>query len=381
MFDYAINFVPVQNYGPYFDLAILVLILLALFQCQNGSIIRKDTVNMNATMGLFLVIILILYMGLRPVSYVFGDTMNYAREFNETLRSKQPFEWKWETEWLFHNMQNWFAKNSNIHAFFLLCATTYVGSLWLACVRIFKNYYYLPLLVIFAMFTFWAYGVNGIRNGMGASLFILAMTFPQNIPIMGTLAVLGLGMHSSVALMIGAAGLAYFIKNSYYYLAGWLACLVVSFTLGTAAQNFLMSFSIFQEDEKFSGYVSGSNQVGEIVQMSMTFRWDFVAYSALAVAVGYYFIFRRNYKDEYYHWLYNIFLTTNAFWLLVIRAGYSNRFAQISWFVMPLVLIYPFMKKRFWENHEKMLAIAILVFYAFGFYTNILKTNALSILF
>ena len=47
-------------------------------------------------------------------------------------------------------------------------------------------------------------------------------------------------------------------------------------------------------DNRFSGYLTGDNMVGEIVQMSMTFRWDFLLYSAMGVAVGYYFIFRRN---------------------------------------------------------------------------------------
>jgi len=105
----------------------------------------------------------------------------------------------------------------------------------------------------------------------------------------------------------------------------------------------------------------------------MTFRWDFVAYSALAVLVGYYFIFRRKFDDKYYQWIYNLFLTMNAFWILIIRAGYSNRFAQISWFIMPIVLIYPMMKQRFWLNHEKMMSYAIVIFYAFAFYMNILK--------
>ena len=112
---------------------------------------------------------------------------------------------------------------------------------------------------------------------------------------------------------------------------------------------------------------------GEVIQMSMVFRWDFLAYSAMGVIVGYYFIFRRNFKDEYYHWIYNTFLATNAFWVLIIRAAYSNRFAQISWFIMPIVLIYPFLKQRFWTNHEKVLGYAILLFYAFTFYSNILN--------
>ena len=222
------------------------------------------------------------------------------------------------------------------------------------------------------MFTFWQYGVNGIRNGLGASLFILAMTYANNPKIMITLLFLACGCHSSIYLMVGAAGLAWFIKDSRYYLTGWILCVGLSYAVGMRIQNILASYIQLGEDNRFADYLTGDALIGEIVQTSMTFRWDFIVYSAMGVLVGYYFIFRRQFKDEFYHWIYNTYLVTNAFWVLVIRAAYSNRFAQISWFILPIVLIYPFMKQRFWTNHEKILGYAILAFYAFTFYTNII---------
>lgn len=377
MFDW----VPLQYYTAYFDLAIFFSILVVLWQCHSDLVLKKDMASINGTWGVIATIILILYIGYRPIWGNFGDTINYAQGFMKIAHSSKPFVWEWDNEWLFYNMANWFAKYSDIHTFFLLCAFLYVGPLWLATVRIFKNYYFIPLLIIFGMFTFWAYGVNGIRNGIGASIFILALTYVNNIPVMLSLTFLATGFHSSVFLMIGAAILAWFIKNTYYYLYGWLFCVALSYVAGSRIQGYLVSSGLTGGDDRFAGYLTGDNMYGELVQMSMTFRWDFLLYSAIGVAVGYYFIFRRNYKDNYYHWIYNIYLTTNAFWVLVIRAAYSNRFAQISWFILPLVLIYPFMKKRFWVNHEKMLAIAIVVFYIFTFYFNIYQTHAFNALF
>lgn len=368
-----IDFIPIYNYTHYFDLTILCMVLLAVWQCHTGSILQKNTTTLNAMWGVIFTTLLILYMGLRPVHYVFGDTMNYAKGFYGILNSPEPFQWDWEGEWLFYNLLEWFAKFSDIHSFFLLCAFCYVFPLWLATQRIFKSYYYIPFLVILGMFTFWQYGVNGIRNGIGASIFILALTYINRLPVAITLCILACGFHKSVYLMVVAATLTYFIKNSYYYLAGWIGALVASYIAGGTIQSYLATSNILGEDDRFSGYLTGDNMIGEVVQMSMVFRWDFVIYSSMAVIVGYYFIFRRNFKDEYYHWIYNTFLATNAFWLLIIRAAYSNRFAQISWFIMPLVLIYPFMKQRFWTNHEKMLGYALLVFYAFAFYFNILR--------
>lgn len=368
-----IDFIPIYDYTPYFHYTILVMVLVAFWQCNSGIALQKNIVSLNAMWGALFTVVLILYMGLRPVSGVFGDTINYAKDFYEIQRSVKPFEWLWEGEWLFYNLMGWFAKYNDIHSFFLFCSFIYIGCLWLAMQRIFKSYYYIPLLVIFSMFTFWQYGVNGIRNGMGASIFILAMTYINRLPIAIVLSIIAIGCHKSCLLMAGATIIAWFIKNSYLYLLSWIGCVGLSYVAGMRIQAYLSTVGFMGEDQRLSGYLTGDNMIGEIVQMSMTFRWDFLIYSAMGVAVGYYFIFRRNFRDEYYHWLYNTFLITNAFWVLVIRAAYSNRFAQISWFIMPIILIYPFMKQRFWHNHEKILGIAVLVFYAFAFYSNILK--------
>lgn len=367
-----IDFIPLHEYTHYFDVTILVMILVAVWQSHTGNILKSNIVNVNAMWGTIFTVILIFYMGLRPIATVFGDTMNYARGFYKFANSSEPFQWDWDSEWLFYNLMEWFAKNSDIHTFFLLCAFIYIGTLWLATIRIFKRYYYIPLLIIFSMFTFWQYGVNGIRNGLGASIFILAMSYVNKPIIMISIGLFACGFHKSIYLMIAASVLAWFFKNSYYYLAGWIASVGVSYAAGFRIQNYLAALGI-GDDDRFSDYLTGDNMIGSLVQMSMVFRWDFLAYSAMGVVVGYYFIFRRNFKDEYYHWIYNTFLATNAFWVLIIRAAYSNRFAQISWFIMPIVLIYPFLKQRFWTNHEKVLGYAILLFYAFTFYSNILK--------
>ena len=368
-----IDFIPLIEYTHYFDVAILIMILVAVWQCHTGNILKNNIVNVNAMWGILFTVFLIPYMGLRPISSVFGDTVNYAHGFYQMANSPEPFLWSWHGEWLFLNLSNWFAKNSDIHTFLLLCAFLYIFPLWLATHRIFKAYYYIPFLVILGMFTFWHYGVNGIRNGIGASIFMLALTYINRPAIAIFIVLLACGFHKSIYLMAAAATLSWFIKNSYYYLIGWIIALCLSYIAGGRIQSFLATSRLLGEDDRFSGYLTGSNMVGEIVQMSMTFRWDFVLYSAMGVAIGYYFIFRRNFKDEYYHWIYNTFLVTNAFWILIIRAAYSNRFAQISWFIMPIVLIYPFLKQRFWTNHEKMLGYAILLFYVFTLYYNILK--------
>lgn len=370
MFD----FIPIQIYSPIFHYTVLLLVVFTSAQCYSGNVLDEKVSRQYRSMGVVLMLLLTLYIGLRPIRGVFGDTVNYASTFQGYMDDGRPFYWEnLGSEWLFYNALHFFAKFADIHTFFLLCAAVYVVSLWSAMDRIFKNYNFIPFLVLVSMFTFWNYGVNGVRNGMGASLFILAMTYVQRLPVAAVLCALAVGIHSSVLLMIGAAVVGWFYKNSYHYLALWGACVLLSLVAGGTIQSYLAGFSMFGEDERLSAYLTGEAQAGEIIQTSMRFRWDFLLYSSMGVIVGWYFIFKQNFRDEYYHWIYNTFLMTNAFWVLIIRASYSNRFAQISWFIMPVVLIYPFLKRRFWPDHEQKLGGALLLFYAFTFYFNIIK--------
>ena len=366
MFDW----VPILQYTHYFDLLVLFLVLFAVFQCFTNQVLQKETVQVNAIFGFAVTTFIVLYMGLRPINYVFGDTIIYANGFYNTDPSSS---FSFGREWAFRNLNLLMAKIGNIHSHFFSCALIYVGSLWWAMKRIFGNYYWIPLLVVISMFTFWNYGVNGIRNGMGASVFILALSFANNIPVMILLAIIAVGFHQSILLMIGAALLAWFYNKNKFYLGVWLAAIPISLRYGWSLQYMLASTGFMQSDERMAGYLTRENEIGELVETSSTFRWDFLLYSAMAVGVAYYFIYIRKYKDQYYTWLFNIYLICNAFWIIVVRATYSNRIAQLSWFIMPLVLIYPFMKKRFWENHERYLGVALLVFYAFAFYYNIIR--------
>ena len=370
------SFIPLRYYTLYFDLLIMVLVFFSFIQCLRGNVFNLQAASINSSMGTAVACVIILYMGLRNPYGPFGDTINYTSGFKKIASDPSAFHLVVSGEWLFHNLSNFIAKTTgDVKILFLICAFIYVGSLWLALVRIFGDHYYIPFIVVLSMFTFWNYGVNGIRNGMGASMFILALSFADDIPMMAFLAFLALGCHKSVILMIGAATISWFMKSSRLFFVIWVTAVIASYFAGNTIQNYIANIGFLGEDNRFNYYMTTDADTllrWEGVHVNTGFRWDFLAYSAITVFVGYYFIFRRKFQDEYYHWLYNIYLLTNAFWVLVIRVAYSNRFAQISWFIMPVVLIYPFMKKRFFPNHELMTGVAILVFYAFAFFTNVL---------
>lgn len=69
-------------------------------------------------------------------------------------------------EWLFAVILHAWVQHGNVHDYFLTCSAVYVGALALASYRIFGARWFIPFLITCAMFTFWVYGVNGVRNGM-----------------------------------------------------------------------------------------------------------------------------------------------------------------------------------------------------------------------
>ena len=182
-------------------------------------------------------------MGLRPVSVYFGDTVNYAKGFYTAANSRDPFSWQWEGEWLFTTLCNGLPDTATSILFPAMC-----HCLYRFIVAGYATYLQRVLLYSFLSHTQHVYflelRVNGIRNGMGASLFILAMTYVNRPPVMIGLCVLAAGIHKSIYLMVGAGTLTWFIKNSYWYLAGWMACVGVSYAIGGRIQAYLAATNL-----------------------------------------------------------------------------------------------------------------------------------------
>ena len=103
-------------------------------------------------------------------------------------------------------------------------------------------------------------------------------------------------------------------------------------------------------------------------QFSQTgFRWDFLLYSSMPIIMGWYIIFKRRIKVDFnYILLLGVYIYSNAFWVMVIRASFSNRFAYLSWFIYPLVLAYPLLKFPIWKKKQGLRTGLILLAH-FGF--------------
>lgn len=342
----------------------LLLVLILFFKSR-----YNNTLNPSTFFDKILVAGLILYMGLRPISGFFGDMGAYAKYFEVYLSG---YNGKFEQDPGF----DWFMRNTatflNVDFFFLLVAFIYVYAHYWASKRFFSSYWYYGFSIFIASFSFWSYGTNGIRNGLAAALVLLAFSFERKKIIAIALALVAVSFHKSMLLPVIAYSLTFINNNSKNYFMVWILCIPISLVAGGA---FELLFATLGFDDQRLSYLTDGN-VNDDDFSSTGFRWDFLVYSTTAVAAGFYFVVKKQFKDVLYQRLLNVYLLSNAFWILVIRANFSNRFAYLSWFMMGLIIIYPFLKGNFMKDQPKVLGWVLLLYFLFTFVLNVVLARS-----
>lgn len=359
-----IDFIPLEYYT---DLYFHILLVIVLFTFLHTQAIQVDS-NMNVSYmrftGVFLFVFVLLYMGLRPVSgQYFGDMGAYARYFENY---KQGGYITSHNDFGFHFFSYLSSKILGVHAYFLVLAALYIIPLYLVCKKWFGSYWFLAFLLLIGSFSFWAYGTNGIRNGIATSFFLYAISRDKRLfQILWFF--LSISFHASLIL----PAIGFLIANIYNQpkkmITFWILCIPISIVAGGLWETFFANLGF--EDDRIS-YLATEEYDEHITQTG--FRWDFLAYSATAVFAGWYYIVKKNYQDKIYFWLFNTFVFTNAFWILVIRANFSNRFAYLSWFMMAIVIIYPLLKESLLKQQYKKIGLILIAYFAFTYIMNIL---------
>ncbi|MCX2719860.1 EpsG family protein [Lentiprolixibacter aurantiacus] len=311
--------------------------------------------------GYLLLIFIILFIGLRPIDgRFFGDTANYnARYLQLQLGSemKIPADVGW-----FYFMKI-SSKLFSIHTFFTICSFIYVYPLYKLSKQLFNSYWFYSFVMFLVSFSFWNYGVNGVRNGAACSLFLWGLCYREKKFVVAFFFLLAISFHKTLMLPIIAYVITHFYNNPKIYFRGWLLSIPLSLVAGGA---FILLFtSLGFADERAAAYLT--NQDLEGTSAKTGFRWDFLFHSAFAVFAGWYFVFKRRFRDDFYFQLLNTYLICNAFWVLVIQANYSNRFAYLSWFMMAIVIIYPFLKGDFFKSQPLKMSNVVAAYFAFTY--------------
>ncbi|MBQ8047206.1 MAG: EpsG family protein [Prevotella sp.] len=305
------------------------------------------------TVALFYALLFIYVVGMRPVSIAFGDTVNYARTYYN-MSEVLDFSEFMGKDVFFYRFMFFCAHHMPIYYFFLIIEIVYIGTMALACWRLDRRNFPILLIVCMSAYSFFSYGVNGLRNGMACNMIILAMTYilgnTKDKLICAALCLAAVNIHHSAMLPVVAMVFVYFYRKPRMMFYFWIASILISLTAGGMVESFFAGMGF---DDRLNDYISAQGDEDEMSQFSQTgFRWDFLLYSAMPVIMGWFVVFKRKIIDMNYMILLGTYIYSNAFWVMVIRSSFSNRFAYLSWFLYPLVLTYPLLRFPLWEKKQ-----------------------------
>lgn len=391
--------IPIDLYIPlYYWIVFAFCCMLFLMNYGNDScegLLTKKT----QIPAFLLVIVLFIFIGGRPMSgRLFGDTGNYALSYNR-MKSFSNVSVNFDTEWFWTVIMNVCkSMKMDVKAWFTVIACGYFGFIFVALKKMLWENVWFGLMFFLSAFSTFTFATNGIRNGFACSLLTLAIACatevkkdkegnskPQNSN-MGKWIALGLvilsyGTHKSTILPIMAAVAAIFlIKSPKYAIYFWLFSIPVSLVFGGTVTNIFAGLGF---DDRMKDYAIDAAKSQS--SFSHTgFRWDFLLYSAMPVWLIWYINnkiekYKNNVGGQYSNDLpagtgyiadagsmrvYNVLATTyllsNAFWVMVCRAEFSNRFAYLSWFLYPILLAYAVVRLHIWKDQDRKAAMILL---------------------
>lgn len=360
--------IEIKYYASVYIYIILLTTLVLGLQIKQfyGGQLNK-VVKINKLFALSLMLFSVFYIGLRPiVGGYFGDSGVYAAAFRGFENGSKLY---FNKDLGFSIFLKYCSQLLNISQFFIFCAFLYIGTLYLACRRWFRENYLLAFVMYLGAFSFWSYGTNGIRNGIATSLVILGMAYYDRKIIMLTILSIAIGFHLSALLPVLAFIFTFFYKNTKYYLISWVLCIFLSLLMPSFWESFFAGIGF--ADERFAGYLLSNDFDDQF--SSVGFRWDFLVYSSVPVFLGYHYIYKNGFKEKFYLQLFHTYLVANGFWILVIQASFSNRFAYLSWFLMPIVIIYPLLREKIWTNQFVKIGWILVLHFSFTYTMYLIK--------
>lgn len=342
-------FIPVKN----------IVYIFALFFCFIQFGLKRPISNLFV--GIILALLITILLSAPPVdlSAWWLDRTIYARWFLSA------------TEYIFHGKDfifgiinstiRFFTNNYSIYFFIIASMYTYFYLLSSKNFTNNKGTLTMFMMIISSLF-FVPYGFNTIRAGLAMSVLFLALSYYNKQRLFFiVIALCAINIHQSVTLTLVSFLAALLIKKPKMCFSIWLSSIILSFSMGSYFESLFVDMF---ENNRANSYLLAD---AENTIYNRGFRWDFIIYSLIPILIGYYYIYKKKYTDNLYTILYCTYLLANTFWILVIRANYTDRFAYLSWALMPIILIYPLINGNLYKHQNYAISLVVLLNVAFTF--------------
>ena len=365
----AIEFIPAYYYTTVYYTSLLVITwftVLYYIGAASQRILHAEGSPIQ-TAAFILTLIITLFLGLRQASLEFGDTVNYASMYISGFLDYEPVSLS--EEWLWGDIAGFCRSlGFNVNEYFLFIEVFYIGGMLTCSWILMRKNLWIAMLFFFTGFQVFSFGTNGIRNGLACALEMVAIALVVERGTKQMLAFLlmflAMGIHRSTMLPTAAIiSSLYLIKDTKWAIRFWVASIFISLVAGSEITQVFVSLGF---DDRMTSYSFEATE--EMYFSHAGFRWDFWIYSLFPVIMIWYVTQRRKFTSPEYSVYANTYLLCNAFWILVIRASFSNRFAYLSWFLYPLVIAYPLMRMNLWKDQDRKTAIIFFFYTGFTFF-------------
>lgn len=351
--------IPVEYYTTVYYVLISVLLVVFFLPHLLVRPIGEASLATKYFYPFLLLAIVILFIGLRdPLGNwkYFGDTSAYTRTF---YLVQDGIKTDFTKDIGFYIYMKLVSSFSDVQWFYLLSAFIYVFLPYLAFKKWFKENAVYVLIAFIVSMSFWAFGINGVRNGIATSIFLFAFKYFDKKWVMYAIMILSVTFHKAMLLPLFAYLVSAFVlKTEKRALIFWVVSIPLSLLFRSLLENFteliFSSDSIIQDDRASTYFSEGAAQK---YQVSGEFRIDFIIYSAVAIFIGYWAIVKKGFSNTLYKNLFRTYLVANGLWILLIYAPFTNRIAYLSWFLMPIILTTPFISDTIHKNKIKLIYV------------------------
>lgn len=311
-----------------------------------------------------LAVFFIIFFAVRPHNRYFPDTQGYAVVYYNVQdgmiikgeKAEVAFEFVRDT---------CAAMGLSVEVYFGVVATLYLVAIVLSCQLVFPRHPFIAMLGVVTSFAFYSGGGAIIRNGIAMSWMLWAISLwltsgkrKKRRWIAIAIAICAYYFHHSIALTIAAfAASLLLIKSTKTALWIWIGAIFVALLIGRPIGEIA---SDWIGDDRLMDYVeAGLDEKNFEGFSSSRFRWDFLLYSVLGIAMIYYCTIKKKIRDKTYIILSNTYILANAMWIILIYSKFTDRFARLSWIIMPFVLLYPILKLYIFNKIQKDSSIVL----------------------
>ena len=340
------------NYLLFYESLILFITFLTvtrlLFKTSGKNNI---TAPIDNNLSLVLCLIVVSAIAFYPIEYG-SDKERYNYLFINIFKTffEKDIGWYYYT-FLCKSISN----NSTVY-FTITSVVYFIGNYFFLKTIIPKKYLFYFLLTLFGSLGYFGYGTNTIRSGVALSFFLLAFVKRKDFVYYFIFLLISVLLHKSMLILVLSLILTKFIKNHKFYILVWLCFLIISSLNVSFMTSFIQEY-FFAFDYRIDLYLSSKSN--ELYKSG--FRYDFLLYSLIPIIIGYYYIHNLKFRNVLYQKLFNMYIIVNSFWLLLIKIPFNDRFAYLSWFLSPFLLLYPLFIMKHQKNKIKIAFIMLYI--------------------